>query len=296
MTSLSALACRSLVKTLVNSRWTKRFASDNPVLWRRLVARFDGSAAGLKLTLGFVVAAGFLALFLSVAEDVVMRDPLVVFDEKVAAIAYGFRSPTLNAVMLAFTDLGAWQTVFAGMVLAVIWMALRGQVILALGLCVSVCIGEVLVWTLKGLLLRPRPSVDHALITASGASFPSGHAFVAFAFYGYLAVLAFRLLAGKIGAVLRAGFLIVAMAIGLSRIYLGAHWPSDVLASYFLGIAWLATLFSMIPLVEQSGFGQRLVTKDRQPSTAFAVGLVAVWLAVFFIRYFSDLRGFTTSP
>ena len=266
------------------------------MLWRRLVARFDGSATGLKLTLGFVVAAGFLALFLSVTEDVVMRDPLVVFDEKVAAIAYGFRSPTLNAVMLAFTELGAWQAVFAGMVLAVIWMAFRGQVILAFGLCVSVCIGEVLVWALKGLLLRARPSVDHALVTASGASFPSGHAFVAFAFYGYLAVLAFHLVTGKMRAVLGAGFLIVAMAIGLSRIYLGAHWPSDVLASYFLGITWLATLFSMTPLIEQSGFGQRLVRRDRLPSTAFAVGLVAVWLAVFFICYFSDLRGFTTSP
>ncbi len=107
------------------------------------------------------MAAGFLALFLSVTEDVVMRDALVVFDEKVAAISYGFRSPTLNAVMLTFTDLGVWQTVFAGMVLAVIWMALRGQVILAIGLCVSVCIGEVLVWAFKGLLLRARPSVDH---------------------------------------------------------------------------------------------------------------------------------------
>jgi len=155
--------------------------------------------------------------------------------------------------------------------------------------------GEALVWSLKGLLLRPRPSVDHALVTASGASFPSGHAFVAFAFYGYIALLAFRHATGTMRAVLGTSFIIIAIAIGMSRIYLGAHWPSDVLASYSLGMAWLATLFFMIPLFEQTRLGQRSARPDRQPGTALAFSLALVWLAVFFLRYLSDLRGFTTS-
>ena len=295
MSSPSTSAWRSLLDAFVNAPRTQRFAAQNPVLWRHLVARCDRSAAGLTLTLGVLAALGFLALFLSIAEDVVMHDPLVMLDEKVAAIAYRFRNPTLNEVMLALTDLGAWQTVMAGMVLAAIWMVLRGRPILGIGLCVSVLMGEALVWILKGLLVRPRPSVDHALVTASGASFPSGHAFVAFAFYGYIVLLAFRHATGAKRAILGTIFIIIAFAIGVSRIYLGAHWPTDVLASYLLGVVWLATLFFMIPLFEQTGLGQFLARPDRQPGTALAIGLVLVWLAVFFLRYLSDLRGFTTS-
>ena len=295
MSPPSTSAWRSLADAFVNAPLTKRFARQNPVLWRHFVTRCDSSATGLSLTLGVLVALVFLALFLGIAEDVVMHDPLIVLDEKVAALAYRFRNPTLNAVMLAFTDLGAWQTVLAGMVLAAIWMVLRGRAILGIGLCVSVLMGEALVWILKEQLQRPRPSVDHALVTARGASFPSGHAFVAFAFFGYIAWLGFRHATGAMRAVVRTSFIIIATAVGLSRIYLGVHWPSDVLASYLLGGAWLATLFFVIPLIEQTGFGPRLARSDRHPGTALAIGMVLVWSAVFFARYLSDLRGYTTA-
>ncbi len=295
MSSPSTSAWRSLVDAVISAPRVQRFAAQNPVFWRYLAARCDGSAAGLTLTLGALFALGFLSLFLSIAEDVVMHDPLVMLDEKVVATAYRFRDPTLNAVMLAFTDLGAWQTVLAGVVLAAIWLVLRGRSILGIGLCVSVLMGEALVWILKALLLRPRPSLDHALVMAHGASFPSGHAFVAFAFYGYITLLAFRYATGAMRTLIGTNFIIIAAAIGVSRIYLGAHWPSDVLASYLLGTAWLATLFSLMPLFEQTGFGKSLARSDHPGGTALAVGLVLVWLTVFLTCFLSDLRGITIS-
>ena len=90
-------------------------------------------------------------------------------------------------------------------------------------------------------------------------------------------------------------FIIIATAVGLSQIYLGVHWPSGVLASYLLGAAWLAILFVMIPLNEQTGHGPRGAKSDRYPGTALAIGVVLVWLAAFFARYLSDLPSFTTS-
>ena len=149
------------------------------------------------------------------------------------------------------------------------------------GLLVSVLIGEAMVWIMKGLLLRPRPLVANALVIAPGASFPSGHAFVAFCHTK-----------GTARSIPFITFAVIAIAIGLSRIYLGAHWASDVLASYFLGAAWLALLFAVIPLFNQTGPGRFLTGTDRQPGVAWAIALALVWLAVFFTLYLSDLRGF----
>ncbi len=91
-------------------------------------------------------------------------------------------------------------------------------------------------------MARPRPPVAERLISVTGWSFPSGHATQSVAFWGMLVVV---LCGGRTRAVRTVGWVVaalVALAVGLSRIYLGVHWISDVTAGWLLGGAWLCTL------------------------------------------------------
>lgn len=106
-----------------------------------------------------------------------------------------------------------------------------------------VTIAQALNFALKNLLSSPRPTVDHVAVNeyASGFGFPSGHTMTTVVFVGSLA---FILLRGvdcrwRRGLILSAAAL-VALAMGFSRVYVGAHWPSDVLGAYLWGTAFTA--------------------------------------------------------
>lgn len=87
---------------------------------------------------------------------------------------------------------------------------------------------------LKELFARPRPEGEH-LTYAAGYSFPSGHAMISIAFYGFLAYLALRLLPGRTGKALAVILGVLVFLIGISRIYLNVHYFSDVLAGFLMG-------------------------------------------------------------
>lgn len=92
----------------------------------------------------------------------------------------------------------------------------------------------------------------------TGASFPSGHSAEAIAFYGALAWVVVELLPGRRSRVLVcAGAIVLGLAIGFSRAYLGVHWASDVVSGWLLGLGWLAATIGLCALVptmlEQSG-------------------------------------------
>jgi undecaprenyl-diphosphatase len=104
---------------------------------------------------------------------------------------------------------------------------------------------------------RERPSMDQ-LVSVSTLSFPSGHAMSAMAFYGFLIYLGFHL-ASTLGVKLAIFFTLGALIllIGFSRIYLGVHYPSDVLAGFIGGIIWVSffvTLFKIRELYEISHY------------------------------------------
>ena len=98
---------------------------------------------------------------------------------------------------------------------------------------------------LKLVVNRPRPTPDlvHVFQTESGNSFPSGHAFFAIAFWGLLAYFAYtRLQRRSLRLLALSGLVMIILWIGVSRVYLGAHWPSDVLGGYILGALFLMGL------------------------------------------------------
>jgi undecaprenyl-diphosphatase len=119
-------------------------------------------------------------------------------------------------------------------------LVLRGQRRLALlWMLVTVSAG-LMDGQLKRLVGRPRPQFVTPLVKIPSASFPSGHAFGSAVVYGLLAVLLRRWVPGKLGPILGVLSLLLVAAIGVSRVVIGAHWPSDVAAGFAVGFAWVA--------------------------------------------------------
>jgi undecaprenyl-diphosphatase len=145
--------------------------------------------------------------------------------------------------MRYLTYLCSWPVIVAGAVLAVAGFGLRRRWQAALLVIVAVAGDHLIVYGLKTLIHRARPDQALALLPAAGYSFPSGHTFICIAFYGLLACLAYRgTRSGLLRAMIAAGGAALAVAVGTSRIYLGAHWPTDVLGSLLLGSAWVTLL------------------------------------------------------
>ena len=196
---------------------------------------------GLHLTLGVLLLVGASWLFGGIAEDVVTGDPLTVIDRNVAAWFHERTTPSLTAAMQIVTDLASplWVTCMAVVAGLVLWRKQCWYRLLALVLVVPG--GMALLPLLKVAFHRRRPSFEDALAIFQGYSFPSGHAMAATLLYGLMAVfavLAFKAWRWRVGAVL--GAFVMVLLIGFSRVYLGAHYLSDVLGAVAAGLAWLA--------------------------------------------------------
>lgn len=222
----------------------QRFAARFPRLAHFLAARFaPAPATGLTLTVGLFLIGALLWFQLELLVEVISGSPVVATDRRVLNLVATLRTPHLDSVMYALTYLGNVRTIVALTLVAVI-VALLGRRRLDAVLVVFTVVGSGLFFeAVKLLVHRPRPPLEDARIVQGGFSFPSGHSTIAATFYGTLAFLLIRLLRSEplrvlIGVV--AGLLIA--AIGLSRIYLGVHYPSDVLAGWAAGALWVVLL------------------------------------------------------
>jgi len=218
--------------------WTARF----PRLSAFLARRFDPrSTWGLAaLTTALFVALG-MWIFLGVLEDVLAHDPLATADVRLHNTLPLLRTPLSTSFALALSALGG----FVGLSLSSSAIALllgRAGRWREAGTLLFAVLGSALLSTLLKLLVdHPRP-VD-GLVAASQASFPSGHTLAALVVCGLLATFILRAPRRRFRHLLLVNLLLLlAVMVGVSRIYLGVHWPSDVLASFGVAIAWLAVV------------------------------------------------------
>ena len=198
------------------------------------------SYLGLRLTVGALVLTGFSWLFGGIAQDVVSGDPLTIVDQQIAAWFHGHAVPALTQAMLLISNLHgvAAITSYVAVVAATLAWKRRWYWLLVLGLTVP---GGMLVNGLMKLAFhRSRPSFDDQVLTLASYAFPSGHVAAATLFYGFLAVLlatrcsrwSHKVLVGLCATA-------VVVLVALSRMYLGVHYLSDVLAAFAEGVAWL---------------------------------------------------------
>jgi undecaprenyl-diphosphatase len=204
------------------------------------------ASADLRLMLEIAVVGALIVTFLKIAHEVGDQGSES-FDH---AILLGLRNsptdpiggPGVQAAIMHLSGLGSGAVTTLVCVIAVTFLCLAGRWRFA-GLVVTCAVGTLLVMLiLKGIYDRPRPTIVSAIDPPGDESFPSGHSMISSALYPLLGVLIARALPTRrlrVFAVLTGASM--ALMIGVSRLYLGVHYPTDVLAGWTIGCAWALT-------------------------------------------------------
>ncbi len=198
-------------------------------------------AAAVWLSVGLGVSAFVVWAFAELAEEVIEGESRR-FDRAVL-LWINYHSPQwLDGPMRFATALGYYWVVLPLLAVAVLVFYLKGWRLSAILLLVSTAGSVFLTTVLKAVFQRPRPEVFDSAYTASFFSFPSGHATVAVGFYGALTlILAYRL-RGFARWVVATGGVLMVLLVGFSRLYLGVHYPTDVLAGFLAAPLWVISV------------------------------------------------------
>lgn len=193
------------------------------------------------IPLSLLLAIAALALFAWISEEVLDQDTQR-FDLHVRTAVHEFASPGLTRFMRAITFCGAWQVLLpAGLLVFLLLMAAhkKSESVLLLAITASAL---ALDGVLKLSFHRPRPQPFFGIGTPSTYSFPSGHALVSLCFYAVVAWIASRHTRRPLAKIIIwVSAVTLIGGIGFSRIYLGVHYPSDVIAGYAAGVVLLGT-------------------------------------------------------
>ncbi len=268
---------------LQNSALLMRWYSSRPRLFDFLFSL--ASPARRLVVVGLVVAAlGWFAFF-GVVQDYLAGDALVLADLRVMYFVQILREPSFNFVMLFLTYLGNWQVIVVGSILFASLMYLSRQWWWLSAFATELIGEQLLTQITKFAFHRARPNLDSALLPAAGSSFPSGHALVAFGFYGFIACYAFAQSRSWWGKTLIFTCVIpLILGIGVSRVYLGVHWPSDVVASFALGPAWVATILTLFSF----RWNQTSQDLTRPLPTSAIIASALIWMGVSIVVFLNS--------
>jgi len=199
---------------------------------------------GPRMGVGLLAAVIVTVLFGVLASEV-HEGETQHFDDALRMTVYGVASPRATTVLHAITQLGS-PLFLLPMTIVFALIFLRQRRIRGAILLTATMVGvSLLNWILKAVFQRPRPLPFFGLTVPASYSFPSGHSLAAFCFYGALAALVTaRLRSVFWSAVVWAGAVVIIVAVGFSRLYLGVHYPSDIIGGYATGFVWVLTVAS----------------------------------------------------
>ena len=179
------------------------------------------------------------AVFLELAGDVWLNEGFS-WDAPLMLAIHQYSQPWLDKLFIAVTQTaGVWIVLPLFIATALFWR--QGDRLEAVTLLAASGGSAIISALLKAFFGRPRPAVFPPLTAEASYSFPSGHTMAAVAFYGLLAVFFWR--KQRYGWAVLSGIWL--LAVGLSRIYLGVHYPSDVLGALLVGFIWLVLVVTV---------------------------------------------------
>lgn len=230
---------------------------------------------GLPLTLLFLALGYILALFTGLVEDVVTSDSIVTMDYFVSQQMSMLREPSVVNFFIFITSLGstAISCLIVILVCLICWIIRQPYILI--GLLVSTIGSSIFTFLSKLLFHRVRPS--DALLLEHSYSFPSGHATITIALYGFIAYLAIRFSQNFNRQVhIFLTTLFFALLLGLSRIVLNEHYLSDVMGGFLVGSLWLIIGISLTEWLSAQG-------KISWQIRWSALQIYMVWLSVIYV-------------
>ncbi len=256
--SLISFGILAVVAVAIGYQVLRRSQRANAWARRRVswLYRLDGP---LLTSLSLLVAGAWL--FGGVTQDVVEHDGIALSDRRLLNAVISQRSSLLTPIAKLVTTLGTSVVLYLLLTALglVVWRRTRRAAVPVVCLLWLVA-GQSIRLAVNHAVARGRPPHSLHLVTAGSYAFPSGHTTTATIGYG-LAVLLVAVLIPARRRLVAAGAVVLAVAVGLSRVYLGVHWPTDVIGGWALGIAWLA-------LAGTAAAAVRLIRTRRSPPAA----------------------------
>ncbi|MDD2946662.1 MAG: phosphatase PAP2 family protein [Acinetobacter sp.] len=245
--------CGTLKQVVRKSSLYRRMQYKYPRFFVFLSRRFQPQHFyGLPLTLLLLAMGYILALFTGLVEDIVTSDSIVTIDHLVSYQMNMLREPNVVNFFIFITSFGSAAISCLIVILVCVICGIIRQPYILIGLLVSTIGSSIFTFLSKLLFHRTRP--EDALLLEQSFSFPSGHATIAIALYGFLAYLTIRFSPNFIKQV-RIFFtmLLFAVLLGLSRMVLNEHYLSDVLGGFLVGTLWLIVSISLTEWLSASG-------------------------------------------
>ncbi len=278
---------KSIVQALRKNEYIANFFSKHPKLIKFCKERTNRhSFWGLNASLLSLIFIYLLFAFLGLIEDFINSGPIVNIDIRFNNLLLLFRSEYYIKTFLFITTLGKWEIIISALlVLSIIFLLWHKKEYL-ISLWISVLGSSIVNYLSKLAFARPRPEL--AVYTEKTFSFPSGHATIAISFYAFLIYLLIRnskkILQKSIFFVLG---LIIVIALGFSRLYLGVHYLSDVLGGYLLGGLWLIIAISFLEW-KLSHSKKQTIDKNRKHNSIKLISICLILGQLIFMLYFAS--------
>lgn len=191
----------------------------------------------------WIIVTICMTIFLILAISIIKTESIVIDEMGYNLISKYLISDFMTPIVIIVTQLAS--PLFLAIITIVLIILIKNNKIREY-ICANLIISTVLNFGLKNIVRRARPD-EFRIIEEGGYSFPSGHSMVSMAFYGLLIYLIYKKVNNKyLKNCLIILLSIIILLIGLSRIYLGVHYTSDVLAGFLLGVSYLIIFVSII--------------------------------------------------
>ncbi|MDC6405938.1 MULTISPECIES: phosphatase PAP2 family protein [Maribacter] len=204
----------------------------------------------ITVIVSLVIVVGGINLFIELT-DTLKTDTLARYDTAVTDYIISFRNPSLTTFFKFVTDIG---DVTGYLIVLMLFVLLSWRIIKSwkyvLQSVVVLVLATLSNMALKRFVDRARPGIEH-LVTVKTLSYPSGHAMGAMAFFGFLIYLISKL---RINRIFKYSLMVLValliLSIGISRIYLGVHYPSDVAGGFIAGFIWVVFCILIFDVIQ----------------------------------------------